>query len=122
MKLINNKNKTGTNVTIYENVKIGKNVTIGDNCIIYDNVVIGDGTFVGPFCTLGEPLKDYYSLKDYSNPPLHVGRHSIIRSGSIFYAGSELGDYLETGHRVTIRENSKIGAHCKIGTLSDIQG
>jgi len=118
----NDETTFGENVHIYGNVKIGHNVTIGDSCIIYDNVIIGNDTFIGPFCILGEPLKDYYINKNYSNPPLYIGNNSIIRSGCILYAGSEFGDYLETGHRVTIREHSKIGIHCRIGTLSDIQG
>jgi acetyltransferase-like isoleucine patch superfamily enzyme len=45
-----------------------------------------------------------------------------VRSHSIIYAGCTIGPRFSSGHRVTIRENSSIGEHCSIGTLSDIQG
>lgn len=114
--------KIGENVRIHEKVKIGKGVTIGDNAIIYENVEIGDNSFIGPNCILGEPLAPFYHEKHYQNPPLKIGKDSIIRSDSILYAGSTFGEGFETGHKVTIREYSEFGEHCRVGTLSDIQG
>ncbi len=114
--------KIGKNVRLYADVKLGKDVTIGDDTIIYDNVEIGDACFIGPGCILGEPLAAFYHEKDYRNPPLKIGNNSIIRSGSIIYAGSTFGEGFETGHRVTIRECSQFGVQCRAGTLSDIQG
>jgi acetyltransferase-like isoleucine patch superfamily enzyme len=107
---------------ISEEAKIGRRVTVGANCIIYDNVVLGDDAVVGPGSILGEPTAEYYSTSNYENPPLLIGRNSLIRSGAIIYAGSTIGDYFECGHRVTIREQTTIGDHCRVGTLSDIQG
>jgi len=108
---------------IGDNVSIGANVTIGANTIVYDNVVLGDNTIVGAQCILGEPNVGIYgSPAEYTNPELSIGAHSIIRSGTIIYAGSKLGDHFECGHRVTIREKADIGHHVRIGTLSDIQG
>ena len=51
-----------------------------------------------------------------------IGRDALIRSGSIIYAGSDIGDDFQTGHQVTIREQSHIGNNVSVGTLSDIQG
>ena len=114
--------KVGENVRIHANVKLGKHVTIGDNTIVYENVEIGNSCFIGPNCILGEPLAAFYHEKDYHNPPLKIGNNSIIRSDSIIYAGSTFGEVFETGHKVTIRECSQFGVHCRVGTLSDIQG
>jgi acetyltransferase-like isoleucine patch superfamily enzyme len=114
--------RTGPNVRIYRNVRMGTDVTIGDNTIIYENVEIGDGCFVGPNCILGEPLAAFYHEEHYENPPLRIGRNSIIRSESVLYAGSTIGDGFQTGHKVTIREQSQFGSNCRVGTLSDIQG
>jgi acetyltransferase-like isoleucine patch superfamily enzyme len=114
--------KVGENVRIYTNVKLGEHVTIGDNTIVYDNVEIGDGCFIGPGCILGEPLAEFYRDMQYQNPPLRIGSNSIIRSGSILYAGSSLGEGLETGNRAIIREYSEFGEHCRVGTLCDIEG
>jgi acetyltransferase-like isoleucine patch superfamily enzyme len=111
------------NCTIYDNVRLGKDVTICDNAIVYSNVEIGDGTFVGPDCILGEPITVFYKNKEgYENPTLSVGKNSIIRSHSILYAGSRIGESFQTGHHVTIRERTQIGRHCSVGTYGDIQG
>ena len=46
----------------------------------------------------------------------------MIRSGTIIYGDTNIGNDFQTGHRVTIREKTQIGNHVSIGTLSDIQG
>ncbi|MGY0797619.1 hypothetical protein ACW7G0_00915 [Lysobacter sp. A286] len=108
---------------IGDNVTLGTNVTLGARSIVYDNVVIGDNTVVGAGCILGEPQAGIYSDPEgYRNPVLNIGSGAIIRSGTIIYAGTELGAHFECGHRVTIREGARIGHHVRIGTLSDIQG
>ena len=109
--------------TIYDSVKLGRNITIGDNTIIYSNVEIGDNSFIGPNCILGEPSVGYYCNDgDYNNPPLIIGENSIIRSHSVLYAGSTIGQSLQTGHHVTIRERTQMGKNCSVGTYGDIQG
>ena len=107
---------------ISDQARLGANVSIGAHCIIYDNVEIGDNTIVGPHSILGEPLATYYRDERYQNPPLKIGKNNLFRSGAIIYAGSQIGDGVECGHRVTIREQTEIGAHARVGTLSDIQG
>lgn len=114
--------KFNNNYSIGKNVSLGKNVKIGDRTVIYDNVTIGNDTIITNDCVVGEPLNDYYSNVSYVNPKTIIGPHSLIRSHSIIYAGNTFGGHLQTGHRVTIRESSKLGIHCSVGTLSDIQG
>lgn len=113
---------TGKNIIVGTGVTIGENVRIGDNTTIYDNVHIGDNTIICNDCVIGEPLNDYYHNPNYSNPELIIGANSLIRSHSIIYAGSILGDYLTTGHRVTIREKAIVGRNCQFGSYNDIQG
>lgn len=110
------------NVEISPSASLGKNVRIGDNTSILDNVIIGDNTIICNNCVIGEPLNDYYFNEQYSNPVTEIGKNSLIRSHTIIYGGCSIGDNFSTGHRVTIRENMKIGSHCRIGTLSDLQG
>jgi acetyltransferase-like isoleucine patch superfamily enzyme len=109
-------------VVIGDNVSIGERVAIGAYSVVHDNVLIGDDSIIGPHCILGEPLADFYKSPAYANPHLAIGENSLMRSGTILYAGSELGSHFECGHRVTIREHTKIADHVRIGTLSDIQG
>jgi len=114
--------KLGTNVVIHENVSFGENVTVSDFCVIHPNVVIGDNVFIGSFSIIGEPTAEYYHKPDYKNPQTQIGSHSIIRSHSVIYADVQIGNYFESGHRITIRTKTSIGEHSKIGTLCDLQG
>lgn len=110
------------NIFISPLAKIGTNVKIGDNTIIYDNVEIGENTIIANDCVIGEPLNNYYYSKDYQNPVTKIGRNSLIRSHAIIYASADLGEGFSSGHRITIRENTKFGKEGKVGTLCDIQG
>ena len=112
----------GINVQISKNATIGKNVRIGDNTVIYDNVTIGDDSVIANNCIIGEPIATYYSSEDYQNATTIIGKNALIRSHAIIYAGVTIGDGFQTGHRVTIREESVIGDQCGIGTNCDLQG
>ncbi len=107
---------------IGNNVTIGDNVYIDYNVIIRENVEIKNYSTIGARCILGEYLADFYEKKENNPCPLKIGKHALIRSETIIYGDNEIGSYLQTGHRVTIREKSKIGKNVRIGTLSDIQG
>lgn len=111
------------NVRISPLAIIGHNVRIGNNTVIYDNVEVGDNTIICNDCVIGEPLNAYYYDGDsYENPKTIIGANSLIRSHTIIYAGSTMGDHFQTGHRVTVREKAVFGSHCSLGTLDDIQG
>ena len=130
----------GANCTIGKNVVFGENVVLGHNCIIEDNVSLGDNvyvdsntiirsevtlgadSFVGANCIIGEYLMDFCIDRKYHSHPLTIGSNALIRSGSIIYGDSAIGDHFQTGHQVTIREKARIGSHVSVGTLSDIQG
>jgi UDP-3-O-[3-hydroxymyristoyl] glucosamine N-acyltransferase len=114
--------KIDDSAIIGDNVKLGRNITIGRNAIVYDNVSLGDNTVIGPNCIVGEPTMSFYRESEFENPVLEIGPDSIVRSGSILYAGSRIGKNFECGNRVSIREDTKIGAHCRVGTLSDLRG
>lgn len=96
--------------------QIGADVEIGPFSIIHANVQLGRGTKIGAYCELGMES----NLGDGS--PLIIGDYSLIRSHSVFYESSRFGERLVTGHRVTVRENTKAGINLQIGTLGDIQG
>lgn len=42
-------------------------------------------------------------------PPAVIGAGAIVRSGSVIYRGAVIGERLETGHHVVIREENVIG-------------
>ena len=110
------------NCIVEDDVEIGKNCYIDSNTIIRSGTVIGDNSFIGANCIIGEYLMDFCLDRESHHHRLIVGENALIRSGSILYTESRIGDRFQTGHRVTIREKSEIGSHVSIGTLSDIQG
>jgi acetyltransferase-like isoleucine patch superfamily enzyme len=95
---------------------IGENVSIGPFTLIHDNVIIKNNSIIGSHCVIGFPN----NLA--KNNSLVIGEDSLIRSHSILYAGSVFVSKLETGHHVTIRENTYAGINLRVGTQSDIQG
>ena len=102
---------------------IGRDVTIEPLCVIHPGVVVGDGSFIGSHSALGSPTADYFSNPTaYEPAPCRIGRNAVIRSHSVFYAGTDIGDDFSCGHRVTIREGSRIGDGVQVGTGSDLQG
>lgn len=135
-----NINKQGEHCIISKNVKFGENISIGHNCIIEENVTIGANTyidsntiirsgvtigedaFIGANCIIGEYWMDFCLDRELHEHPLIIGKKALIRSGTIIYAGSQIGDNFQTGHQVTIREKTEIGDNVSIGTLSDVQG
>lgn len=107
---------------IGDNVIIGKNCYIDDNVIIKDNVVLGDDCYVGTGSILGEFTMSCIEKRCNKIYKLLIGNSVVIRSNTIIYTDSIIGDNTQTGHHVTIREKCKIGAHASIGSYSDIQG
>lgn len=73
-------------------------VEISDLMLIDENVVVG------------------YEFVRWNAEPLVMGRGARLRSGTVVYAGSNIGAGFETGHNVTIREASRIGDDVSIWT------
>lgn len=102
-------------MSVSPRARIGSNVVIGRTTVVHDDVVIEDDTVIGEFCILGEP-------SPLAEGPLVLRRGTLIRSHSVFYAGSELGAGLRTGHHVTVRERTVAGQEVQLGSYADVQG
>ena len=76
---------------------VPQDVALGRGCLIDDNVILG--------------ARPGRAVREIS---LRIGRRSIVRSGSVLYAGTLIGDGFETGHNVIIREDNLIGVDVKI--------
>jgi acetyltransferase-like isoleucine patch superfamily enzyme len=103
-------------------VTLGKNVTVGEGALLYENVTVEDNTYIGPGVTVGEPLADFYRNPDYENPRTVIGPDSIVRSGTVIYAGSTTGGCFQTGHDAMIREYTEFGEDCSFGTFAMSDG
>lgn len=91
---------------------------IGSMSIIGDNVTVGYPVRKKILSLERKDLESYDSVSAGSR----IGRSCIIRSNTILYEGVELGDCVETGHGVLIREGTTVGDGTRIGTHSVIDG
>jgi acetyltransferase-like isoleucine patch superfamily enzyme len=113
--------KIGPFVYIADGVTIENNVSIEAGVIIYENVKIKQNSHIQAQCILGERLSGYHK-PGYLNPPLTIGHDSLVRSGTIIYAGCSTGYNFQTGNRANIREGSHFGDNCSFGSLSQSDG
>ena len=84
---------------------------------IYPNVSLGPGTQIGDFVIIGIPPQG----RETGELETRLGAGAVIRSHAVIYAGNVIGDHLQTGHAVMIRELNEIGNQVSIGTHSIIE-
>jgi len=77
--------------------------------ILTEEVVIGEGHRIDRGVLIGYPVERKIKCK-----VLVIGKWARIRSGSVIYQGSRIGNNLETGHNVVIREENEIGDDFKV--------
>jgi len=84
--------------------------------MIRDNVTLGKNAVVDRFVVLGKlPRKAEKHLQ------LKIGDNCIIRSFTTIYGGTIIGDNLQTGHNVLIREDNIIKNGVSIGSGAFIE-
>lgn len=84
---------------------------------IYPNCEIGDGTEIGEFVVIGEPPKG----KKSGELKTCIGKSCKIRSHTVIYAGTKIGDNFQTGHGALIREDNNIGNDCSVGSHTVVE-
>lgn len=114
---------------LFYDVKLSNNIWVSFNTVIFGPVEIGEGTYIGPNCIIGYPKRDSLKAeikkeygKDLKKDLTIIGKNCIVRSGCIIYSNVKIGDEVEFGHNVLVRENVKIGDKSLIGTNSVIDG
>jgi acetyltransferase-like isoleucine patch superfamily enzyme len=80
--------------------------------VIHLNVELGEGTIVEEGAIVGQPLRGHSP----GELATRVGARGVIRSGTVIYAGTMIGDDFSSGHGAMIREDNLIGDRCSIGT------
>lgn len=61
-----------------------------------------------------------YAPSRASGDTLVLGPNARLRSGTVIYAGSEIGGDFQTGHHVVVREGTRIGDHVSVWSNSVI--
>ena len=80
--------------------------------MIHSNVHLGKGTVVQEGAIVGEPPRG----KAAGELKTVIGAGGVIRSGTVIYAGTVIGDRFNSGHGALIREDNVIGDDCSVGT------
>jgi acetyltransferase-like isoleucine patch superfamily enzyme len=78
-------------------------------------VHLGPNASIDPGVLLGYPSGRPGVVGD-----TRIGGSARIRSGSIVYAGVDIGEHFETGHHAIVREENRIGSHCTLWNNSTI--
>lgn len=79
------------------------NATIGEGTVIEDDVCVG--WRYHPNCG-----------------STRIGKHGILRKGTLVYGDVKIGDYFQTGHYVVIRAKVRIGDYCTVLNHSALEG
>jgi acetyltransferase-like isoleucine patch superfamily enzyme len=82
--------------------------------------VIGEGAQIFEPVTLGFPSRENIGRTGYAGST--IGKHAILRSGTIVYCDVVIGDNFQSGHNTLIREKTHIGNRTAIGTATVIDG
>lgn len=77
--------------------------------------IVGDNTVVEPTAVLNYP-----TVRSVVFKPTRIGKNGIIRSGTVIYANTTIGDRFESGHGAVIREENRIGDDCHLWSNSCI--
>jgi acetyltransferase-like isoleucine patch superfamily enzyme len=85
--------------------------------VIHPNVSIGEGTFVHEGAIVGEVPRG----KQPGELKTVIGAGGVIRSGTVIYAGTVIGDRFNSGHGALVREDNVIGDDCSVGTNAALE-
>lgn len=108
-------------------VKTSEGVVIDSNAVIMGPVNIGRRTYIGPNCVVGFPalqeLNDKRTTRRATKKKTTtIGTDCIVRSGSTIYSNVNVGNEVQFGHNVMIREEVSIGSGSKLGTNVVVDG
>ena len=81
----------------------------------FENATIGEGTLIEPDVCVG-----FRYHRDCGTA--RVGKHGILRKGTIIYGDVTIGDYFQTGHYAVIRAKVHIGDYCTVLNHSALEG
>lgn len=85
--------------------------------MIHPNVTIGAGTVVEEGAIVGHPPRG----KQSGELPTRIGSGGVVRSGTVIYAGTTIGDGFNSGHGAMIREDNVIGDRCSVGSSAVLE-
>ena len=93
------------------------NVTISPLSVVDDSVQFGPGSVVEELCVIGR----HTGASGTGGVKTVIGAGATLRTHTVLYAGSTIGDRFQTGHHALVREMNTIGNNVSIGSLSVVE-
>ncbi len=104
-------------------------VSFEGEAVVLGETIIGKGSVIGFYSVIGYPTLPKLRGKEVSievydrlSEGAKIGEGCFIRSHSVIYERVTLGNGVQTGHSVLIREDSSVGDRTLIGTHSIVDG
>jgi acetyltransferase-like isoleucine patch superfamily enzyme len=109
-------------------VEIGPGCSIGPYAVICGGTVLRENARIEEHALVGTPERGYAVGHVYpgAGASTVIGGETVIRSGAVIYAGTEIGDGAVVGHHtllrsfVTVGEGSQLGHHLTVERASSI--
>ena len=83
----------------------------------HPNVWVGADACIEEFVVLGAPPRGYRS----GELETVIGSRAVLRSHTVVYAGTVIGDDFQTGHGALIREMCQVGSRVSVGSHSIVE-
>lgn len=119
----------GPRVQVTGPANLGDFVQLDSDITVFGDVTIGESTYIGKGCIIGHPrrqdlkrLTKGEATESTESGRTVLGKRCIVRSGSILYTDVSIGDDVEFGHNVVLREDVCVGNHALVGTNVVIDG
>ncbi|MCW5849853.1 MAG: N-acetyltransferase [Anaerolineae bacterium] len=81
----------------------------------FENATIGEDALIEPGVTVG-----FRYHQDCGRA--RIGRHAILRLGTVIYGDVEIGDHFQSGHYAVVRALVRMGDYCTLLNHSCIEG
>ena len=92
---------------------------IAATSVVSPDAEIGVNVVIEDFCIVGQDLGSSAATDDARRT--RIGRDSHLRSHTVVYANTVIGDRFRSGNKANIREFTQIGADVSVGTLAVIE-
>lgn len=88
-------------------------MVIHETAIVAPDTVLGAESHVGPYAVVGIDRSDL--------APISLGASSTVRSHTVLYRGTKIGERCAFGHGVLVREECTIGSDVSIGSHTVVE-
>ena len=111
-------------------ISTGPNCFFGAGCTVRGPARIGSSVYLAQMTVVGFPTQPEILAFQEGKPvtpgsatqPTTIGNSCIVRSGTVLYAGVQLGNNVRVGHNALLRESLTIGDNTIVGSGVIIDG